>query len=332
MTIKLSRRRVLALGSGAVIAAGIGAPSIVRAETFPSRPINIINPFSAGGYVDRMARGYANFMQESMGQPMVIIGKPGASGMLGHQYFLQQPDDGYTILATAPTPFIILNILLQGAPYKVEDFDIINTPARDFTLLATSVKKPFKSINEVIDALKKDAGSLSIGVQAASADYVNLMLMADAAGINRTDLRVVTYDGGGPTRNAIAGGVVDVGLVGGEGFLPIMNLIRPLLAFSDERVAEFDAPTLQQVFPDKKVETVAGSQRGFVVHPSLKQKHPDRYEALVKAVKGVSDDPKAVKSLEEQDLEATWYGPERSNADFRAAYGVIQKHIGLLKS
>lgn len=329
----ISRRNVLALGTGAAVAAtGLAAPSIVQAaDKFPSRPINMINPFSAGGYVDRLARGYANYMQETLGQPIVIIPRPGASGMLGHQFFLQQPDDGYTILATAPTPFIILNVLLQGAPFKIEDFDLINTPARDFTLMATAVDKPFKSINDVLDVLKKDANSLSIGVQSASADYVNLMLLADAAGINRADLRVVTYDGGGPTRNAIAGGVVDVGLVGGEGFLPIMNLIRPLLAFNDERVAPFDAPTMAEAFPGKKVETVAGSHRGFVVHPTLKQKFPERYDAIYKAVKAVSDDPAAVKAMEAQDLETTWYGPDKSNTAFRDTFSVMEKHIDLMR-
>ena len=184
----------------------------------------------------------------------------------------------------------------------------------------------------MIAALKKDAGSLSIGVQSASADYVNLMLMADAAGINRADLRVVTYDGGGPTRNAIAGGVVDVGLVGGEGFLPIVKLVRPLLAFNDERVAPFDAPTMAEAFPGKKVESVAGSHRGFVVHPTLKQeKHPERYEAIYKAVKAVSDNPAAVKALQAQDLETTWYGPEKSSTAFRDTFSVMQNTSNLLK-
>lgn len=334
MTQHFTRRTALqiALGGG-VAASRLSSPSAAAAQpAWPTRPINMVNPYAPGGYVDRMARAYAPYMEKALGRPIVIVSKPGANGMLGHSYFLQQPDDGHTILATAAAPFIVLNVLFQGARYKIEDFDLLNTPARDFTLLATSAKnEALKSIADVTAKLKADPASLSVGVQSASADYVNLMLYLQAAGIDRGQLRIVTYDGGGPTRNAVAGGVVDIGLVGGEGFLPIKQLIRPLLVFDDARRPAFDAPTFQEAFAPAATEFVPGSYRGFGVHATLKAKHPDRHAKILAAVKAVSDDPAAVEAIGKQDLETTWYGPEESNASFRRAYAVMEKYSSLLK-
>src|SRR3546814_15925346 len=86
------------------------------------------------------------------------------------------------------------------------------------------------------------------------------MLFADANGIDRAGLRLVTYDGGGPTRNATAGGVVDIGLVGGQGFLPLAEKITPLLVFDAAKRDGWDCPTITEIAAG--AEFVAGSQRG----------------------------------------------------------------------
>jgi putative tricarboxylic transport membrane protein len=215
-----SRRAALKLAAfGGAAATGVVAmPAVVRAQAFPARPINVVVPFATGGYNDRLARAFQPFLQEAIGQPLVIVNRPGAGAMLGHTYLLQQADDGHTIACTSAAPFIPLAILIRKAPFKAEDFHMINLPSRDYTLLATSAGSKITNIGDAIEQLKKSPKSLSIGVQPGSADFVNLMLLMDANKIDRKELRIVTYDGGGPARNATAGGVVDLGLVGGEAF------------------------------------------------------------------------------------------------------------------
>jgi putative tricarboxylic transport membrane protein len=312
----------------------LSMPSILRAQDYPSRPINVVVPFDTGGYNDRLARAFAPFLQEQLGQPVTVINRPGAGAQLGHTYFLQQPDDGYTILCTSAAPYIPLNILLQDAPFSVDDFHMINLPSRDYTLVATSAGGELESMQQVIERLKEDPGSLSIGVQPASADYVNLMLLMDANDIPRDGLRIVTFDGGGPTRNAAAGGVVDIGLVGGEGFLPLAEQIRPLLVFDDERIEPWDAPSAAELAQEGgyEAEFVAGSQRGWAVHASMLENHPEVYETLENAIEAASKDPEAVQSLENQQLATTWYGPENSNEALRRTYQVMQQHVELLQA
>ena len=93
-------------------------------------------------------------------------------------------------------------------------------------------------MQDLIDRLKADPSSVSVGVQPASADYANLILTLRAAGIDPSAVRIVTYDGGGPARNATAGGQVDVGFVGAEGFLPLKDKIKPLAMYAAEPEGE----------------------------------------------------------------------------------------------
>jgi tripartite-type tricarboxylate transporter receptor subunit TctC len=331
MTQKFSRRTALKLGAGGLAVAAIGAPAVLRAQSaYPDRPINVVVPFDTGGYNDRLARAFAPFLQETLGQPLVVVNRGGAGALLGHSYFMQQPDDGYTILCTSAAPYLPLNILTQDAPFKLEDFHMINLPSRDYTLMATSSDGDIKSIDEVITRLKADAGSLSIGIQPSSADLVNLMLFADANGIARDGLRLVTYDGGGPTRNAAAGGVVDIGLVGGQGFLPLAEKITPLVVFDDGPRDGWKCPLVTEVV-GADAQFVAGSQRGWAVHSSFVEKHGDRYQILLDAIEKTSKDAKVMASLEGQKLATDWLGPDASNKALRSTAKVMADHIGLLK-
>lgn len=329
MTQTISRRGALKLAAGA--SALLATPSILRAQqAFPSRPMTMVVPFDTGGYNDRLGRAFAPFLAEKLGQPITIVNRGGAGALLGHTFFMQQPDDGHTILCTSAAPFIPLNVLNQGASFAVSDFHMINTPSRDYTLMATGMGGKVSSIQEVVDMLKADNTSLSIGIQPASADLVNLMLFCDAMGINRDGLRLVTYDGGGPARNATAGDVVDIGLVGGEGFLPLADRVRPLLVFNDAPRDGWDAPTVTEVV-GADADFVLGSQRGFGVHASFVTKHPDRYAIIAEAIESVSKDPQVVKLFEEQNLATTWYGPEQSNASIAQTARVMEAYIDLLR-
>ena len=330
MTNYVTRRAILK-GSLGIAAAALASPSILRAqEAYPTRPINIIVPFDTGGYNDRLARAFSPFLQQELGQPLTIINRGGAGAMLGHTFFLQQPDDGYSILCTSAAPYIPLNILIQNADFKIDDFHMINLPSRDYTLMATSAESDIESVDDIISRLKEDNTSLSIGVQPASADLVNLMLFLDANEISRDGLRLVTYDGGGPTRNATAGNVVDIGLVGGLGFLPLAEQIKPLVVFDNRPRDNWDAPPVTEV-AGADADFVAGSQRGWVVHASMLESHPDRYETLRAAVEAATKSEAAVAALTEQQLATDCYGPEESNESFRQTARVMEQHVDLLK-
>lgn len=327
----ITRRSSLKLLAAGVSSAALFVrPAFAAADDYPARPITLVNPNPPAGYTDNLGRAISTPLSRVLGKPVTVSNIPGASEMLGLEYFLKQPDDGYFILVVAPS-FIPVNILLQHAPFKATDFSMINLPARDFTLLATSSGGDLKNVNDLLAALQKDPQSLSVGVPRASTDYINLILLMRAAGIDPAKLRLVTYESGGQVRAAVIGAVVDCGFAGGEGFLPLADQIKPLLTFAAQRQAPFDAPAVPEVNVGKPFESVAGSLRGFAVGSSFKDKYPDRYNKLVDAYKTVFADPKVVASLGSQDLASTWYGPEDSQAIYLKTCQQIQDHADLLK-
>ena len=331
MISKVSRRTILKASAGGVAFAALASPSILRAQgAYPDRPINIVVPFDTGGYNDRLARAFAPFLQEELGQPLTIINRGGAGALLGHTFFLQQPDDGYTILCTSAAPYLPLNVLTQDASFKLEDFYMVNLPSQDYTLMATSAGSDVKSVEDAISRLKADPGSLSVGLQPASADLVNFSILCAANQIDSSAVRVVTYDGGGPARNAVAGGVVDVGFVGGEGFLPLAEQIRPLLTFDSRKRDNWEGAIVTDVL-GADADFVVGSQRGWGLHRSMQTSNPEIFKTLVGAIEAASKNPAAIEALKNQRLATDWYGPEESNKMLARTAQVMEQYIELLK-
>jgi tripartite-type tricarboxylate transporter receptor subunit TctC len=336
MKNKTTRREFLersALG-GIGLAVALGAPSIVRAaDKYPSRPIKIVVPFAPGGSSDRLSRVAIPFLRKELGQPLEVVYQPGGGTVLGHSYLLNQTFDGYTICNSAVT-YIPITIAQGKAPYKVEDFSMINLPSRDFTMVATAKETSIKSLDEALAALKKDPASLSLGVQASSVDYVNLVLILQAAGIDVSKLRLVTYDGGGPVRNATAGGQIDLGFAGAEGFIGLKDKIRVVAGCWDTPLKDWsDAPLIDKIAADAgfKVDVLPGSLRGWIVPTKLKEQKPEIYSTLVSAIERATKDPEAVKASEAQGLALDWYGPDASNETYPKMSKTLAQQAHLLK-
>jgi tripartite-type tricarboxylate transporter receptor subunit TctC len=143
--------------------------------------------------------------------------------------------------------------------------------------------------------------------------------------------RVVTFDDGGALRTSVVGGVVDIGLVGGLGFLPLLQQIRPLLSFDPKRQPPFDAPSVTEVDVGAPLDYVQGSLRGFAVSTSFKDKYPDRYEIVVKAYQKVFEDDDVTKALEKAKLGTGWFGPDDSNKVYLRSFDELKKYSDLLK-
>jgi tripartite-type tricarboxylate transporter receptor subunit TctC len=331
-TKRQTRRSVLQAGAALGVAAMAGSATSVFAQAFPSRPVTIVVPFAPGGFNDRIARAFGPFLQKQLGQPVTVVNKGGAGAQIGHMFLLQQPADGYTIAMTSVN-YISTNIGLTQAPFKLEDFDVLNLPSNDYTLLATAAESKWKNVGEIIAALKKDPKSVSIGVQPGSADLINITLLLKAAGIDPSQVRIVTYKGGGPTRNAVLGSTVDVGLVGAEGWVALKPRIRALMTFADEKVENWeDVQTVEDFGKANKlnVEWVPGSQRGWTVQTKLAKDFPDRRAKLVDALKKAQEDPEWVAVAKEQKFPNPWYGPEKSQQMYMKGSAALNRHMSML--
>jgi tripartite-type tricarboxylate transporter receptor subunit TctC len=144
-----------------VLFATMTAPGMAQ-SAYPSRPIQIIVPFTSGGGNDLLARMVAEKLQKQWGQPVIVENKPGAGGNIGTEAMLRAPADGYTLLLATNTMTIQAH-LLKATPYDVRtDFaalaKVATTP---FVLVVHPGKLPVSNVGGLLGYIKANPGRLS---------------------------------------------------------------------------------------------------------------------------------------------------------------------------
>lgn len=134
------------------------------AQEFPARPVRVIVPFAAGSTTDQVARFIGQHFAEQTKQPVVVENKPGANGIIGIQYALSQPADGYTFIITTSTTHASNPSLFKNLPYDpVADFVPIGGISVGGMVLAVSPELQARNINELVDLARSRPGKLTFG-------------------------------------------------------------------------------------------------------------------------------------------------------------------------
>ena len=229
----LGRREMLGLAAGLLT----GSAGVARAQDAgwkPTRPINLIVPWAAGGATDQVTRFVASQLEKSLGQTIVIINQPGASGAIGTQSALSAAPDGYTWTAGAVQDL--------GA---YETLGTVHTSFRDWHLylsvanvsvLSVGAHSPYKTAKSLIDAMAAHPGTITVATAGVtSSGHTAIDLLAKAAHVT---YRNVTYDGGNPAVIATVSGETDATtqLASEEAEMIRGKLLRPLCTVSDKPV------------------------------------------------------------------------------------------------
>ena len=136
---------------------------LIAQDTFPSRPIVLITPLSAGSQIDIIARGLAEAFSKVSNQPMVVQNREGASSIIGVDAVAKAKPDGYTLGFGPDGAFVIQPNLNANLPYKSEDFDFICQTNSTMFLFLVGPQSPFKTVNELIETARKSPGQINFG-------------------------------------------------------------------------------------------------------------------------------------------------------------------------
>ncbi len=219
---------VAALGS-------ISGQGGAAAQDFPTKPISLIVPYTAGGPYDILAR----FMSESLRKQKVSIAtiveaKPGGNTLIGIQHVLKAPADGHTVLiSTLP---ITANIMLMKNPgYKYEDFVPVGPVARHPYILFVPATLPVKNLAELVAYAEKNPGKLNIGALSPGGQ---VQLLADKF-IKASKLKIekIPYKGAAELATALLTGDLQMSFFAysaGAAFLKDGKL-KPIAIATDER-------------------------------------------------------------------------------------------------
>jgi tripartite-type tricarboxylate transporter receptor subunit TctC len=229
----------------------IGKPLAAQPQSFPSKPVRIIVPYTPGSPNDVLARLLAQQLQAKLGQPVVIDNKPGGGTTIGTKAAAVAPPDGYTLLFASSAIVIepILNKQIEYDPQK--DFTPVAFIARTSLLLTISAQVPANSVEEFVAYAKVNPGKLSLGfaqgtVSQLVAEYFNRL--------HGLDITSVPYRGGALVIPDMLGGRVHVYWPAPATVLPLIRegKIKALATSSAERNADLpDVPTMKELGLDE---------------------------------------------------------------------------------
>ncbi len=302
-------------------------------ENYPEKPLTVIVAFGVGGSADRMTRTVSGFLSEELGQPIHVVNKKGAGTLLGSRFLLDQPHDGYTLLASSFSPYLINTILEGNANYGIDDFAYLNFQWFDEDLIAVNKDAPYRDLPELLEAIRLKPKTVKASVVRGSAGHLMARLLLDSANIPRDHLNLVTYNSGGQARAAVAGGVVDFILISAQGTESIREYIRPLAIVSRNANPDWNAPTLNEALEPLglTVPVLQGSVRGFAASRVFQETYPERFEILVKAMEAALKNEDLQAVLKQSNIGGRWVGPEESNRIMQESFSVFKDYAHLLK-
>jgi tripartite-type tricarboxylate transporter receptor subunit TctC len=201
-----SRRTVLQTAAGAAVSQLF--PLVVRAQSYPTRPVRWVVPFPPGGATDVVARVVSQWLAERLGQPVVIENRGGAGGNIGVQAVVNSPPDGYSMLLI-PTSATINATLYDSLPYSIlRDIAPVSGLVLSPNVMIVNSALPVRSVAEFIAYTKANPGKVNLASPGTgTAVHMGGEMFKLMTGASMTH---VPYRGGAPAMADLISGQVHV--------------------------------------------------------------------------------------------------------------------------
>ncbi|PLC52311.1 Tat pathway signal protein [Pollutimonas nitritireducens] len=215
---------------------------------YPERPITMIVPFPPGGVADTVARPLADALSKDLGQTVVIENRAGAGGAIGIGSAANAKPDGYTILLSLSSISILPEadkILERKPAFRLDQFKPIARITADPTVLVVKADAPWKTVQEFIEAARKNPGDITYGSSGIYGTmHVPMEMLAQAADVKLTH---IPYTGAGPAVASLLGGHVQALATGPASAIQQIKAgkLRALAHWGDKPLASLpDVPSL----------------------------------------------------------------------------------------
>ncbi|CAI6082617.1 tripartite tricarboxylate transporter substrate binding protein [Cohnella sp. JJ-181] len=224
-------------GSASAPASASASPSASSGGAdYPTKTIQIYVPFSAGGASDLAVRALQPKLESVLGQKVEVIDKPGGAGALSMNEVLKSEPDGYTVGFVTVGPGIITP-LSSDVGYTTADFDAVGGFMDNPYALAVSASSAYKTLQELVDAIKAKPNTIKIGTTGPSSpSFIGLEQFAKTQDLK---FQLVPFNGGVDAVNALLGGNVDAIVNVDSEILSYVkdNKFRPLAIVTKKRSA-----------------------------------------------------------------------------------------------
>lgn len=216
-----------------------------QAQQFPSKPIRIIIPFTAGGTNDILARTLGPRLQEALGQPVVVDNRPGGNTSIASQALLASDKDGHTLLLPGNSHVVVPHLTKTPLPYdSIKDFQPVATLARTGLFLVVTPSLPAQDLREFIALAKAKPGTLNSAAPGGSINQLATEMFNSVAGVK---LVHIPYKGSAPAVQDVMGGQAQ------------LSFQTPATVLGNVKGGKLRALAIsgESPFPDPKVPTFA---------------------------------------------------------------------------
>jgi tripartite-type tricarboxylate transporter receptor subunit TctC len=321
--MELKKHKILVVGVMVIILSCITLWDTANGQEkkYPSKPIEVIIPFAAGGPTDIWTRIVTNALTKELGVPISIQYKPGAGSMIGSAYVATQKPDGYVLLA-ASVSFISAPFLeKESPPYDVlKDFTPIATCIIAPNVLVSHTSSDLTSLEAVLQLAKKDPGKLTCATPGVG---TTAHLVLDVFKMHGVDVIAVPAKGGGPAATSLLGKHVDLAICMYNAAVPhVKSGAFRILAATDKMAQEPEVST----FPEKGFPEAAGlgSWQGFVGPSNLPKPIQEQFAAATRKVIQI---PSVKKALEDAGYTLYYKNPEELREKIAYDYKELEKIV-----
>jgi tripartite-type tricarboxylate transporter receptor subunit TctC len=270
------------------------------AADFPTKPLQLMVAFPAGGGTDVAARIVASIAEKHLGQPIVVVNRGGAGGQVGWTDFSRARADGYSLgFINLPGLNTVILDPERKATFNADAFIPVINQVLDPGVVWVKADSPYKTFKDLLEAAKKSPNKISAATTGILSDDHLAILMTEEA-FPGAVFRIVHLAGGAEQMTGILGGHIDVAFdnVGGIVRRVKSGEVRALTVMDTQRSRFLpDVPTA----PELGYKTlISNSTRGIAVP---KGTPPAVIKRIEESFKKAMDDPDHVKKMEEQGLQ-----------------------------
>jgi len=317
-----SKRCLMVMVLGLFLTGLASGPAAMAADNYPSKPIELVVPFSAGGSTDVMARLVAKFAPKYFDQPLVVVNKPGGGGITGTEGVVRSKPDGYTLFVGYGSGHDLVTPHFQKLPYDTfADLVPVSRISVHSIVAIVRSNAPYKSFKEFVAwGKKKDQVTASVSTRAGSVD-ITFQALSKATGVK---IVTIPFKGGADSVRAILGGQTDIG---GNHPSEVMSHIKagrliPVGVALDERDPSLpDVPTFKEMGFD--VVTV-GSVKGVA---APKGTPPEVVTYLAERFKKVCEDKEFIAAMKEIGQPVMYQDPATFGKYLKTGFDTYGKLI-----
>jgi tripartite-type tricarboxylate transporter receptor subunit TctC len=303
----LRRRPLLLLAAAPALPAGLARAQ--PAGSWPERPVTMIIAFPAGGGTDVAARLLARVMERDLGQPVVVVNRPGAAGEIGFTELARARPDGHTI-GFINTPTIqTIPIERPNARFRLDDFAPIANVVDDPGCVWVRPASPFRGVADLVEAARQRPGAISYGTSGVGSDDHLAMLHLER--LTGARFLHVPFAGGAPVRLATVSGQIELGVANiGEGVPDArQGLLRALGVMAPAR---WEGAPEVPTFREQGFDLVDGSMRGLAAPAGVPRPILVR---LAEAARKAMGDPEFLAGARQLHLPLRYLDPDAYRAE-----------------